>query len=120
MMCTSYLGQERVLTIEVDPATRIIVQARGKEELSAVASRSKNYGEMGCAGRIDGGGRSVEVGPSKHHAKPRTLSGRMVSSRFNRATRFVFYLTKGTLRSRSRFDQHRVGQVLYDRGQFHR
>ncbi len=30
MMCTSYLGQKRVLTIEVDPAIRMIVQARGK------------------------------------------------------------------------------------------
>lgn len=30
MMCTSYLGQERVLTIEVNSSTRMIVQAKGK------------------------------------------------------------------------------------------
>ena len=30
MMCTSYLGQERVLTVEINPETRMIVQAKGK------------------------------------------------------------------------------------------
>ena len=30
MMCHSSAGQEHVLTIEIDPSTRTIVQAKGK------------------------------------------------------------------------------------------
>ena len=50
MTCYSCVGQEHVLTIEVDPGTRTIVQAKGKRDSLPVARRP----ERSCC---DGQGR---------------------------------------------------------------
>ena len=55
MTCYSCVGQEHVLTIEVDPGTRTIVQAKGKRDSYPSPEGRKIMLQVGKAGGVEGG-----------------------------------------------------------------